>query len=161
MEIGGKQRIMEKNIRMERVWDSGGLMAVAKEGGACALKQFEQLVEKTGPKFVSRVLTEELMKVDKTMKTVSEKKDYSILRYPEIRKQVDDLSREAVNFAYFGDTDMAGKKFAEAVKVVDEGVRDGILATNILKEIADMQKAVGMEDGAKETKALITQICIS
>ena len=127
----------------------------------CALEQVERFMRRTSPAFVSRVLTEELMKVDKTMKTVSEKKDYSVLRYPEIKRQVDDLSREAVNFAYFGDTDMAGKKFAEAVKIVDEGVRDGILASNILKEIADMQKAVGMETGAKDTEALITSICIS
>jgi len=47
------------------------------------------------------------------------------------------------------------------VDVVDKGVRDGILASNILKEIADMQKAVGLEKGAKDTEALITQICIS
>jgi ribosomal protein S20 len=137
------------------------MMAVTKEGGACALKQFEQLVEKTGPKFVSRVLTEELIKVDKTLKTVSDKTDYSKLRYPEIRKQVDTLSQEAVSSAYAGDVDTAGRKFAEAVKIVDVGVRDGILASNILRDIANVQRDVGMEKGAKDTEALITQICIS
>jgi len=137
-------------------------MATAKEVSRnCALEKVELFMRRTSPAFVSKVLTEELMKVDKTITTISEKKDYSILRYPEIREKVDNLSREAVNFAYFGDKDMASKKFSEAVKVVDEGVRDGILASNILKEIASVQRDVGMEKEAKETDALVTGICIS
>jgi len=133
-------------------------MAGIKEN-VIAIKQFVQFVKKTSPTFVSRVLTEELIKMDKTREMVSAKteEEYSKLKYSEAWKKVDDLTREAVKKAYAGNTDEASKKFAEALNVLDGGINDSDVAMHILKDIEKLQSNVRMEK-EKSTEALISEI---